>query len=128
MKKTFKHDIEKLKNNRLFLIVMILFFVCAMFWTTIGLVSSQTSSVISAEQRQLSKPLNPTLDVAIISKLETKRFMNDAELSNFPIFKLITDGGSISRVVPLSVSEENYNFQTGQENQSGTLLEDELLD
>lgn len=126
MKKSFRNDLEKLKNNRVFLIVMILLFVCAMFWTTLGLVNSQANSVISAEQRQLSKPLNPTLNVGIISKLETKRFMNDAELSNFPVFKVITDGGSISRIVPLSVNADNYNFQTGQESQSSTLLESEL--
>lgn len=128
MKKTLRQDLEKLKTNRTFLIVLILLFVCAIFWTSLSLFSSQNDTKISTEQKKLAQPLNPNLDLRTISQLETKKYFSDVELSNFQIFKLITDGASASRVVPIEVNVEDFNFETGQENvpQSNSLLENEL--
>lgn len=88
----------------------LLFFVLIIFWVGGSLLSSQNKSEISAELRKLALPLNPNIDVQVLSVIQNKRVYNDSSLSNFPIYMVIrSDDGKTQQVVPIEVGRAATN-------------------
>lgn len=126
---TIKRDIKKLKQNKLFLTILILLFVSMLFWIIISLVSSQSSEKIPAELTLISKPLTPVIDTEILSTIEQKRVYTQDELSGFTIYKVIVSrDGRTQTVVPIEVSIDDLEPKEEQ-NQAKpikSLLNDEV--
>lgn len=83
-------QLEKLRHRRDLLTILLFLFVIIVFWIGIGIFSSQQKSGISAEQRKVSQPLNPSLDTSVIEKLELKEQYSLNDLRDFSIF-VVTD-------------------------------------
>ncbi len=104
-KSVIANEFSKLKQNQKLLAILILFFVCTIAWTVASLFSSQTTSNISPKLLKISKPLNPVLDVEVLSKLEQKRLYTEEDLVDFPIYKIIiTDSGRGERIVNINTT------------------------
>lgn len=105
-------ELQNLQKNRQFLAIMVLLFVCVMFWTGITLFASQRSTKLDEHLVQLAQPLNPTLDEAVISQIEQKQYLTSEELASFPIYKIIlTSSGD--KIVPIDTPEDFFDVQTG---------------
>ncbi|MFZ1721425.1 MAG: hypothetical protein WAU07_02880 [Microgenomates group bacterium] len=107
-KTTIANEFSKLKQNQKLLAILILFFVCTIAWTAASLFSSQTSSSISPKLLEISKPLNPVLNVDALSRIEAKKLYTDEELADFPIYKIvITESGRGERIVNINTTAED---------------------
>lgn len=85
-KRSFSKEVNRLKANQQLLTILVLLFICMIFWIIVSLFSSQNSTKISPEVQQMAKPFNPTLDATVLDTLDGKRLLTDEELSSFPIF------------------------------------------
>ena len=71
MKQTNLQDqLKKLRQKKELLIILLFLFVIVVFWIGLSIFSSQQTSGISPEQRELAAPLSPDLNVTVIEKLE----------------------------------------------------------
>jgi hypothetical protein len=93
-----QNQIKKLKQRKELLVILMFFFVIVIFWIGIGLFSSQQKLGITPEQKRLSLPLTPNIDIATLEKLEQKKKFTDYELQDFPIYVLYQDGGAIEKI------------------------------
>lgn len=104
-------EIHKLQKNKQFLAIMVLLFVCVIFWTVVTLVTSQRSTKVEVQLTKLALPLNPTLNEAVIGEIEQKRYYSPDELANFTIYKLVLDqehpDGRVVSIDARDVSPEN---------------------
>lgn len=107
MDNKFKKQLGNLRNQRQFMVMLIFLFVIVVFWTGLSLIGSRQKVAISSELRNLAKPLNPTINEAVLEKIEVKKYYSDQELTNFNIYKVIsTKDGSVSRLVNISAETE----------------------
>lgn len=100
--RSFSKELTKLRTNQQILTILVLLFICMVFWIIVSLFSSQTSTKVTPEMTQKAEPLNPTLSTQVLDTLESKKVFTDEELSNFPIYviqKSTTD--QIERIVEL---------------------------
>jgi len=91
-------QIKKLKQRKELLVILMFFFVIVIFWISIGLFSSQQKLGITPEQKLLSAPLTPNIDVATLEKLEQKKKFTDYELLDFPIYILYENAGEVKKI------------------------------
>ncbi|MFH2118517.1 MAG: hypothetical protein ABII10_02175 [Candidatus Paceibacterota bacterium] len=84
-------QLKKLQQRKDLLIIFLMFFVIAVFWIVVDVLSSQQKTGITAEQRELAKPLSPSLDSQVISELEQKITYSENELGDFPVFIISPD-------------------------------------
>jgi hypothetical protein len=113
-------QIKKLKQRKELLVILMFFFVIVIFWIGIGLFSSQQKLGITPEQKKLSSPLTPNIDVATLEKLEQKKKFTDYELLDFPIYILYQDGGEIKKIdvkdgLPSAENEVEVSSEEAQE-------------
>ena len=104
---TIQDQLARLRNRRDLLAILLFLLVIIVFWIGLGIFSSQQKSGISATQRQISQPLNPSLDTSVIEKLELKDVYSEAELRDFSIF-VVTD--SQGQAVLVDAREEGGNI------------------
>jgi len=81
-----KQELNRLRRQKSILWLGILFFVAVIVWTSFSIFSSQKKVKLDAELTDLAKPLIPRLSTELFSHIETKRHLNEAELTNFPIY------------------------------------------
>lgn len=110
-KNKFSQQLSNLKQKKQLMVILVFLFVVVIAWTTVGLFSSQHKVAISKDLREISKPLTPTLNEKTLVKLEAKRFFDDQELKDFPIFKVVsTKDGKISKLVEISSEVETLDI------------------
>lgn len=85
-KRSFSKELNMLKANQQLLTILVLLFICMVFWIIIALLSSQTRTKITPELLEMAKPFNPTLNTEVLDSLESKQVFTEEELANFPIF------------------------------------------
>lgn len=90
-KRSFSKEISRIKNKQQMLTILILLFICLLFWIIVSLFSSQNSSKISPNVQEMARPFNPTLSTEVLDTLETKKVFSEEELSDFPIFIIRED-------------------------------------
>ncbi|OGJ37553.1 MAG: hypothetical protein A2383_00850 [Candidatus Pacebacteria bacterium RIFOXYB1_FULL_39_46] len=105
-------QLKKLQQRKDLLIIFLLFFVISIFWIAIDVLSSQQKTGISAEQRQLAKPLSPSLDSQVIEDLEQKIIYSESELRNFPIYVI-----NPNQAVTMTQTTESADETTSQDQQ-----------
>jgi hypothetical protein len=77
-----------LRRNQYVLYIVIFSLVTIVIWITGSLISSQKKTGIEPHLLELAKPLNPNLDQFVISRLESKRSINEDNLRSFQVFKV----------------------------------------
>lgn len=88
---TFQSQLSKLQQRKELLVILLFLFVIVIFWTILGLFSSQQTAGITTEQKELSTPLSPSLNVSVIEKLGQKKNYSDEELADFPVHVIQTN-------------------------------------
>lgn len=83
--------IQGLKRRQMLMYLMLFSLLTIVIWAIFSLLYSQKKVPIPPELLRLSQPLNPNIDTEIIQKLENKKFYQDSELRNFPIYTIIVD-------------------------------------
>jgi hypothetical protein len=81
--------IDTLKHKQWFLRILVFSFVTVIIWVGLSLFRSQQATVIPEELQKLARPLNPNINLDVISRIEQKRAFSEAELSNFPVYRVI---------------------------------------
>lgn len=107
MSNSIQKQIEKLKQQRTLLVALAGLFVVVVVWTSVTLFGSQKKVAISKELRDLSKPLTPTVDGAVLDRIEAKRSFTPEELAGFPVYKVVsTKDGKTQRLVEIAVPND----------------------
>lgn len=88
---TFQREIGSLQRRQHLLYILLFSFVTVIIWIGVSLIGSQRRTGIDPTLLQLATPLNPTINNEIISQIEQKRAYSDEELSNFPIYRIVTN-------------------------------------
>lgn len=117
-------QLKALKHGQQLLAIVILLLVLSIGWIFLGIFAGQQSSRISPAQKQAATPLTPQLDESVLEEIENKRVYDESELSNFPIYKVITvNRGKEKTIVPITFDENELNEEA---NRSGSL--EDILD
>ena len=93
-----QEQLKKLKQRKELLVILLFLFVIIIFWIGLGLFSSQQKLGITPEQKKMSQPLTPNIDITTLEKLEQKKKYSDYELQDFPIYMLYQDGAEIKKI------------------------------
>ena len=83
--------IDKLRQRQQLLAILLFSLVAIIIWIVISLVTSQQTTAISAELRQMAEPLTPSLNTQIIEQIEQETYYPSEELRGFPVFRVISD-------------------------------------
>lgn len=119
--KSLREQLLGLRKNRQFLAILILLFVCIIFWTGVTLITSQRNTKVSSELTKLATPINPNLDIEVIQELEQKKLYTASELRNFTIYKIVTSRiDRIDRVVTLDTTLESVEDEIKAERDNAT--------
>lgn len=108
----------RFKQQALYL--MIFSFVTVVVWIGGSLFSSQRRTGVSPELLELAKPLNPTINTALLEEIEARKSYTDEELKYFQVYKIIkSKDGRIQQVVPIEsqleeIPDSEVNLQTVQ--------------
>lgn len=106
MQNSFSKDLKRLQQNQQFLTIVVLLFVCMIFWLVISLFSTTQEKQTDAMLIQLAKPLNPTIDRDTFSLLEERQSYSKQELESFPIYKFAKiDRSTEQIIVPITTTE-----------------------
>jgi hypothetical protein len=106
--KSLNQELHQLKKNRQFLTILILLFVCAIFWTGFTLITSQHKSKLSNDLIRLAEPLSPTLDAQVLASMEQKTWYDEDQLSGFLIVKLVASKDDrVERAVSIDAPDED---------------------
>ncbi len=84
-------SIKSLYNQQNFVRILIFSVVTVMIWIGFSIFRTQQTTQISAELQQMSLPLNPTINMDLINRIDAKKTYTDQELSLFPIYALTAD-------------------------------------
>lgn len=124
---SFRADLTNLRNNQRFLSVTILLVVIIFFWVVVSIFKSQQNTTITTQQLKLAEPLTPTLDMITVESLRQKHYLEESELTNFTIYKLVSLGQEgagraipieqdVSTLKPIDSDKEKSNKNTEEEN------------
>ncbi|MCL4208889.1 hypothetical protein KJZ63_04665 [Patescibacteria group bacterium] len=108
----------RFKQQALYL--MIFSFVTVVVWIGGSLFSSQKRTGVSPELLELAKPLNPTINTALLEEIEARKSYTDEELKYFQVYKIIkSKDGRIQQVVPIEsqleeIPDSEVNLKTVQ--------------
>jgi hypothetical protein len=84
-KRSFSKEVARIKTSQQLLTILILLFICMIFWIIVSLFSSQTNTKITPEVLEMAKPFNPTLSTEVLDSIEQRTVITDEELVDFPI-------------------------------------------
>ncbi len=108
--KSLTSQLQKLQKNRQFMAILVLLFVCVLFWTAVTLITSQRTTKVDASLIKLAQPLSPTLNGELLDVVEQKRKYTAEELSQFTIYKIVSDTQQdIDRVVTIDTPSDIFN-------------------
>jgi len=121
-------QLAKLRRNKKFLWLSILFLVLIIFWILVSIFATTKTSVISQELRDLSKSFVPRLESKVFDEILIKRSFSDEELNSFSVFVLDknnVDGDNvvIDIMAAEAVEEEPEEFieEVGEEESSASV-------
>jgi hypothetical protein len=120
-----KKKLAGLRIKQRVLYLLIFSFVTVLVWVGGSLFSSQSKSGISAELKNLAKPLNPVINVDLIREMGQKKHFTDQELESFQIYKLLkTKDGRAKRIIPIDSNEDDFLVSPSDDSDSN---EDEVV-
>lgn len=102
-----KNQISSLHQRQTLLKIMIFTLVTAVIWVGLTLFRTQQRTEISQELIKLAEPLNPNINLSVITRIEEKKGYSDQELSDFPIYSIVTDGANGEKIVIFNASDKS---------------------
>ncbi len=108
---TLNAGIKKLQQKQALLRALIFSFVTIIIWIGFSIFRTQQTTGISPELLKLAEPINPNIDITVLDRLEAKRSFTTAELTNFPINRLIVENG-IEKIVRSNGPSVDLNTAT----------------
>lgn len=111
---TFQVQFKRLQQRRELLAIFIFLFVIVIFWIGVELFSSQHQTGVTSKEQAAAAPLSPTLNIAIIEKLEQKKLYGTEELGGFPIYT-VADQASGSAVLTGAGAANSVNLPSDLE-------------
>lgn len=110
---TIQKEFQNLQHKQQFLTIMLFSFVTIIVWISISLITSQKSTTISSELQRLALPLNPNINIDVITSLESQQAYDPSQLSNFPIYTLLKEGQTPQTSFPASSASESGSLLQG---------------
>lgn len=84
--KNYLNWLEKLRQREDLLRIFIFTAFTVFCWVGFSIYLSQQRTKIPNEVRKLAIPLNPNIDVNSIQEIESRKYYEDQELNDFPIY------------------------------------------
>lgn len=114
--RSFSRELNKLRTSQQILTILVLLFICMVFWIIVSLFSSQNSSKITPDMTEKAAQFSPTLSTQVMDGLQNKRVFTDEELSNFPIYVIQKDtNDQTERIVELKSGQPAPGTTTTQQ-------------
>lgn len=88
---TAQQEFSILRHRQQLLAVLIFSLMAIVVWVGVGLITSQESSSISPQLQQAATPLNPSINVEVLSTIEQQTAYDPSQLTSFPIYTLLSD-------------------------------------
>lgn len=92
-------------------------------WIGFSLFRSQKKTAISAEQTLLSQPLTPSINTQVIESLEQKKYYQDEELQDFPIYKILVESNKNTRKTATKSAQPQSEIESSIPTSLGSILE-----
>ncbi len=100
--------LQDLKQRQAVLRILIFTFVTAMIWIGISIFRTQQVTETSPELLRLAEPLNPNINLEVVSRIEQKKGYQSEELTDFPLFLFTEDETGKKTVI---VDSPSYPYQ-----------------
>jgi len=101
-----KTQMSALHRSQTFLRILIFTLVTAIIWVGLSLFRTQEETGISPKLLKLAEPLNPNINIDVLSRIEQKRGFTEQELSDFPIYSISTDKSGGEQVVVFTAGDK----------------------
>lgn len=101
-----KTQLAQIQQKQTFLKILIFTLVTIMVWVGLTLFRTQNRTAITPELLKLAEPLNPNLNEGVIAELEGRQSYTAEELSDFPIYSLVTTKQGEQQLVIFSASDK----------------------
>lgn len=88
---TAQQEFSIIKHRQQLLTIMVFTLMAIAVWVGVGLVNSQESTSISPQLQQAALPLNPSINIEILSEIEQQVPYDPSQLTRFPIYTLLSD-------------------------------------
>ena len=105
-----KTQLSHLQQKQTFLKIFIFTFVTVMIWVGLTLFRTQQRPGITPLQQKMAEPLNPNINAEVFDLVEQKKFYSPEELTDFPIYALVTVKGGEKELVVFSASDRSQKF------------------
>ncbi len=102
----FKKTLEKIKHQQQLLAILVFTLVAAMIWIGASLFTSQQKTSISKDLLELAKPLTPSINQAVMQRLQQKKVFLDSQLQDFPIYIIKKDKNQTEHVIEIGATLE----------------------
>lgn len=125
-------QLERLKTERALLWSLVLVLVAVIMWLLVGILGTRKEQTISAELREMAKPLVPSLDRDVLGSLGERQYFSKEDLLDFAIFALIeleysSDKQLMDIVNDRTISRPGSESSQGQSGLGAFLSEEEDL-
>ena len=109
---SISEELRSLRQNKLYLIIMILLMVGAVIWVALTIIDADDESDVTAKAIKYATPINPNLDVSVFDTVEAKRLLTEEELNLFPINRVVKDRSGNYVVVPYDTPKDQIELIT----------------
>jgi hypothetical protein len=102
-----RNQLTGIKNRQQFLYILVFSMAAVGVWVGSSIFFSQKKTGIDSALQKLAIPLNPSINVDILNRIQAKKTFSDAELTDFGIYKLVSSrDGKEQRVVTINVPDD----------------------
>ena len=119
-----EQELNRLRRNKLVLWVGILFLAAVLLWIAFSLLGSQHQVKIDQQLTELAKPLVPRLSAEVFEQIQGERYLNDEELSYFPIYVYYAENEKALAVLT-DIMADNLEPTVASEPEAGVELIEE---
>lgn len=107
-----KSQLSQLQQKQTLLKIFIFTLVTIIIWVGLTLFRTQQQTGIRPELLVKAEALNPNISVQVIDQIEQKRVFTEAELSDFPIYSIVTLKTGEQQLVVFSASDKERREAT----------------
>ncbi|GEM_PF-995913 len=109
-----KTQLSQLQQKQTFLKILIFTLVTVIVWVGLTLFRTQRETGISPELLKMAEALNPNINEEVISQIEQKRAFSPEELSDFPVYSIVTSKTGEESIVVFTASDRSRRvLETG---------------
>ena len=118
-----KLTIASLQHQQTLVRILMFTFVTVLVWIGFSLFQSQQQTGIDPALLKLAQPLDPNINLDVITRIQQKRSFTQAELSSFPINRIVTLPNGDQVIVQSDQQANSLLFQATQSAQQNPFVE-----